>query len=211
MSALCGTLREGFPFSEMKVVCGTENVAKIASVKRALEKIQGIYSQEKGVKSSKLEWEELIVVGVKTSSGVSDQPKDEHETIQGAKNRALAALQSDESADFGIGIESGISKVGDQSFEGGWIVVVDKKGEMGLASSNRYELRKPILDILSVDGKELSDAVSMLTGITDVKSTLGMSGVISNGLIDRSDSYVDAAILAFGPFLSDERLWRVIE
>lgn len=193
------------------MVCGTENAAKIASVKRALEKIQGNYSQEKVVKSSRLEWEKLTVVGVKTSSGVSDQPKDEHETIQGAKNRALAALQSDESADFGIGIESGLSRVGDLSFEGGWIVVVDKKGEMGLASSNRYELRKPILDILSVKGKELSDAVTMLTGLTEVKSTLGMSGVISNGLIDRSDSYIDAVILAFGPFLSDGRLWGFVE
>lgn len=192
----------------MRIGLGSENLAKIASVQKAVQKMQSVHSHGKGVEFSDLKLNgQVTVLGIKTSSGVSNQPKDEQETIRGAQNRAFAAMQSDDSIDFGIGIESGISQVNGRSFEGGWVAIVNRKGEIGLASSNRYELRKPILDILSDEGKELCDAIEILTGHTNVKSTLGMSGVISNGLIDRSDSYVDAIILAFGPFLSDERLW----
>ena len=48
------------------------------------------------------------VIGVDVSSGISDQPKDDEETYQGALNRAFAALKS--GADIGIGIESGMTQ-----------------------------------------------------------------------------------------------------
>jgi non-canonical (house-cleaning) NTP pyrophosphatase len=80
---------------------------------------------------------------------------------------------------------------------------------MGLASSNRYEIRSALKDILD-QGLELSEAVEMLTGKTHVKTTLGMSGIITGGAIDRSESYRDAIILAFSPFTASSdvlRLW----
>jgi inosine/xanthosine triphosphatase len=188
----------------MKIAVGTVNSAKIESVRKALEKIKATAQEKKGLS---FDVKEIDIIGIKTESGVNAQPLDEQETIAGAMNRAKAALESgNRDFDFGIGIESGISKVGEKVFEGGWVVIIDRKGEIGLASSNRYELRSPIMNILN-QGKELSEAVESLTGLSEVKTTLGMSGVISNGIIDRSDSYVDAVILGFGPFLSDHRLW----
>ncbi|KAJ3327935.1 hypothetical protein HDU91_004233, partial [Kappamyces sp. JEL0680] len=137
-----------------------------------------------------------------------DQPLSEEETIQGAVNRAKQALAAAGSADFGVGIESGISKIGSRYFEGGWVCVVHRhSAEMGLASSNRYEIRPKIQSLLE-QGLELSQAIEHLTGLTHVKSTLGMSGVISNGSIDRTASYVDAVVLAFGPFVSNKCLWE---
>lgn len=47
-------------------------------------------------------------VGVEVSSGVSDQPFSKEETIQGAVNRSIEALQNYSSANIGAGLEGGV-------------------------------------------------------------------------------------------------------
>jgi non-canonical (house-cleaning) NTP pyrophosphatase len=79
----------------------------------------------------------------------------------------------------------------------------------GYGSSNRYEVGQALVDKIK-NGMELSEAIETLLSIPNgtIKSSKGMSGIITNGIIDRSDSYVDAAIFSFAPFVSDLRLWK---
>lgn len=59
------------------------------------------------VKAVQAAFEDATVIGVKTSSGVPEQPLEE-ETEQGAKNRLSEAKRLHPDADLYIGIENGI-------------------------------------------------------------------------------------------------------
>jgi len=99
----------------MKIAVGSENPAKLEAAKIVVKKL---FSKAK-------------VLAVKVNSGVDAQPKSDKETILGAINRAKIALKRAK-ADFGIGMEGGIHKIGKSWFECGWIAVVDKNGKIGL-------------------------------------------------------------------------------
>ena len=45
-------------------------------------------------------------------SGVSDQPRSEQETLEGARNRARSAARGYPHADYWVGIEGGIEDTG---------------------------------------------------------------------------------------------------
>jgi inosine/xanthosine triphosphatase len=177
---------------------GTTNNAKIRAVEGALLLLQQ--------KTNDPRFQRIQVQGIQCSSQVSAQPLDTQETLQGAMNRAKQA-QILSNAEFGIGIESGLERIQDRWFECGWICVQDRQGNLGFGSSNRYEIREPLMERIR-QGKELSTAIEELTGLDHVKTTLGMSGVITHGIVNRDDSYRDALLFAFAPFVSDPRLWK---
>jgi inosine/xanthosine triphosphatase len=62
-------------------------------------------------------WPLLRIKGVKTESGVSEQPVGLEETIQGAKNRASSAWKTVEEASIGVGLESGLVVVNGSTFD----------------------------------------------------------------------------------------------
>ena len=68
-------------------------------------------------------------------------PFSAQETMQGAINRAKAAMQVAVTqhivADYAIGLEGGLESVGERWFESGWIAVVNKDGRIGLGTSAR--------------------------------------------------------------------------
>jgi inosine/xanthosine triphosphatase len=173
----------------MILVVGTTNQAKLTSVLSAVGKLS----------SKDTKFKSPIIKGIACSSGVAAQPLCEATTQRGAINRAQEAMKKVPGCDYGIGIESGVMQINDRYFEGGWVAIVDQSGKISLASSNRYELSPKIMNQIK-NGKELSEAVEHLTNYKDVKTSLGMSGVITLGLIDRAESYVDAVLLAFGQF-----------
>ena len=96
----------------MKVVVGSKNPVKIQATKEAFEKLWPKKNRS--------------VIGLEVKSGVSDQPMSDEESIKGASNRAKKALKTGK-ADFGIGFEGGLHKIGEKWFDCGWVVVVNKK------------------------------------------------------------------------------------
>ncbi|KAJ3327863.1 hypothetical protein HDU76_010984 [Blyttiomyces sp. JEL0837] len=138
------------------------------------------------------------VKGVKVASGIPDQPMSDEETITGAKNRALRSLQEVDGAEFGVGLEGGIQKIGDKYFEGGWIAVVDWTGKTGVGCSARYELSAVIMEGI-FKGNELAVVIDELTGESDVRSKMGAMGVITNGLCNRDVCYIHGVYFAFAP------------
>ncbi|KAJ3066308.1 hypothetical protein HDU98_010389 [Podochytrium sp. JEL0797] len=161
----------------MLVAVGTENRAKLSAVSQALATLFPGQT-------------DIVVKGVAVASGVSDQPMSDDETIIGATNRANRAFAAVENADFGIGVEGGIHKIGEKFFDGGWVVVVDRQGKTGIGCSARYELSNKIMDLV-LKGDELGVVMDKLTGQADVKQGAGaMDPLIAHKISLLRDSRV---------------------
>ena len=90
----------------MKIAVGTKNKAKLESVSMAIAILK---SKTKGLNDTLLA-HEVEIIGCEVPSGVPMQPMNENETLQGAINRARLALEKVPDAEFGLGIESGVSR-----------------------------------------------------------------------------------------------------
>ena len=175
----------------MKIVVGSTNPAKIKAAQIVINKL---FPEHK-----------VKLKGVEVESGVDSQPKSDQEAMDGAINRAKAALQKT-NADFAIGMEGGIHKIGKHWFECGWIAVVDKNGNLGLGSSGRWKVSKKIANEL-LAGRELAEVIEILTGDTGANLREGIMGKITNGHLPRDLAYSHGIIFAFAPFISDSRYW----
>lgn len=85
----------------LKIAVGTSSEQKLEYLKEVLNEI--------GIKA------EVFPTDVK--SGVSDQPVTEAETQNGSVNRAKYAFKQNSDADFGIGMEVGYNKNGNDDYE----------------------------------------------------------------------------------------------
>ena len=127
-----------------RFVVGSKNQTKVGAVRAVVDRIfNSLHSDSWLVKSGRESLDTVRcndVVGVETASGVGAQPLSGDETKAGALNRARAVLKADPFAEYGIGIEGGIEKVGDEWFECGWVAVIDRIGRVGIGTSARFQI-----------------------------------------------------------------------
>jgi len=97
----------------LKIAVGTTSEQKIGYLKEVLDEI-GINAE---------------IIPMEVKSGVSDQPITEDETQAGSTNRARAAFEKAEDADFGIGIEVGYHRNKNEDFEMFCCTSIFGKGE----------------------------------------------------------------------------------
>lgn len=98
----------------MKFAVGSLNKAKLSAVKQVVCKVFPCKKEDsKESKEAAKEQKEHEIVGCDVQSGVSAQPMSAAECLQGATNRAKAAMKATPSADFAIGLEGGLEKVGE--------------------------------------------------------------------------------------------------
>ncbi|KYR01084.1 hypothetical protein DLAC_02181 [Tieghemostelium lacteum] len=173
----------------ISIAIGSENQAKIRAVELA---IKSIWPDK---------YTEFKLIPCKVSSKVSDQPLSDEETIQGAINRAKASLELHSDATYAIGLEGGIHHIEfiDKYFE----LVVDRKGSIGIASTDRFELPKSVMHEILVNKKELAQVMDELTGKSEIRSKEGAMGVFTNGLLHRDLIYSNALIFAFSRFITN--------
>lgn len=167
-----------------KVAIGSHNPVKIAATRKAFLSLW-----PKG---------QFEFIDFEIISGVNDQPMSDEESIKGAKNRAKGVLRKTK-ADYGVGIEGGICKVGDCYFARAWAVVVDRKGNVDFGSSISAPLPPKFMKLIH-KGMELGRANDIITGRENTKQKEGYFGLISNNLITREKGYVDGVIMALAPF-----------
>lgn len=172
----------------MKVVIGSKNPVKITAVQEAFKKV----------------WpdESFVFEGVEVQSGVSDQPMSDLESIAGATNRAERAMET-AGADYGVGLEGGIQKIGDKWFDCGWIVILSKEGKKGIGSSLRMETPPQMMELIN-QGMELGYVVDRLFNATNTKQGAGHFGLMTNNAIDRKSGYRDAIIAALAAFINPQ-------
>lgn len=197
----------------MKIAVGSTNPTKINAARIAFEKV---FPQET-----------IEVIGVTVDSGIPNQPMNHQQTIQGAINRAKAALEKTQ-ADFGVGEEGGMQRFdfttrvlyspstilaevspspkgraqGKEKlwFETGWCCVVDNKGTVGIGSSIHMEVPPRLMKHIH-EGKELGVATDIAFKVIDAGKKMGFFGLMTNGHIDRTIAYADGIITALSRFL----------
>jgi inosine/xanthosine triphosphatase len=196
-----GTRKQETVISQKKfvVVVGSKNPVKVGAVEEAFKKY----------------FPNCEVVGTQVESGVSAQPMSEQETINGARQRAHAALMTIETADYGVGLEGGVTEINPTSpnwsglrhgrgkmFECAWVCVVNRKEVEGLAGGLYFEIPEKVA-VKIRKGGELGPIMEEYLKY-DVKRTNGAIGVLTKGQLDRKQAYVQIVLSALIKFISPE-------
>ena len=177
--------------SELRIIVGSQNPAKLAAVSNAFASFFPEVSFE--------------LQPITVPSGVSPQPLSDAETLLGATNRARAARELEGEADFWLGIEGGLQPVPgepDIYISYCWVVVLGRQ-QSGRARSASYELPKAICELIR-QGMELGDADDLIFGVSGSKRDSGGVGLLTDGRVTRSQFYAEAVKLALIPFINPE-------
>ena len=169
----------------MIVAVGSKNPLKLTSVRSILEKIRP--------------GAEYIPVDV--HSGVSHTPLSNEETIAGARRRAKEARKIT-GADWGIGLEGGMTLVGDIWFTCVWCVIRDGEIET-LGGGVHFQLPDRVVRGILDQGKEMGTCMDELTGVMMSKRKMGAEGILTGGLVDRKTTFENAIIYALAPRISE--------
>jgi inosine/xanthosine triphosphatase len=162
------------------VIVASENPVKINVAKRAFA---GVFPKE-----------EFNFIAIRSESGVSEQPMDD-ETKKGAENRLRYIIERHEDADFWISQEGGLCRDKDRLFERAWILVTDKSGFVSESSTAQFYLPKLMTEYIN-GGLELGHAADKFFNGKNSKHGIGAIGYLTDGLIDRAEYYLPAAIIA---------------
>lgn len=143
-----------------------------------------------------IEW---VFQGSDISSGVSDQPMSDDEALRGARNRASRAIDALNS-DFGVGLEGGLQRIGNDWFNSGWVVVKHRAGTEGIGTTLRMMVPDYLMTYIHM-GHELGTACDLVFQKSNSKQTQGHFGVMTNGLITRTSAFSDAIVAALSVFI----------
>ncbi len=180
---------DGKRLRPVRVAVGSANGVKIAAVEAELKRILKVPTE---------------VRGFSIASGVAEQPRDDA-TLQGAQNRAKAALAAWPGADYAVGIEAGLIPFpGHEGYlEAQACAVLDAGGweTHGWGPAFHYPdwLTKEALD-----GKMVSDVLGPIAKDPRLGSTTGAIGWLTDGRLDRTELSRLAVLMAFVPRLRRE-------
>jgi inosine/xanthosine triphosphatase len=122
----------------------------------------------------------------------------DEEAYQGALNRTLNAAASTPDADYWIGIEGGVEDIDGEMRGFAWIIVRDKE-RMGKSRTATFILPDEVVELVR-EGKELGDADDIVFKRSNSKQMNGSIGLLTDDVMDRTEYYVHALILALIPF-----------
>lgn len=172
-----------------KIIVASKNPAKIESMASGFKRMFP---------------DELFEVeGVGVASGVSDQPMSDAETLHGAMNRTLNAEKEKPDADFWAGMEGGCEDIEENMHVAAWIVVKSKDGKIGKGKTGTFILPEAIASLVR-QGIELGKADDMIFKRQNSGYGNGAVGVLTGDVMNRSEYYQHAVILALIPFKNTE-------
>ena len=149
--------------------------------------------------------EEFEFLSLNVSSGVSEQPRSDQVTLNGAENRAKNARLQCPEAGFWVGIEGGVEELDEGMMAFAWVVIVTPNGK-GIAKSGSFQLPPRVAALIS-EGKELGEVDDLIFGIKNSKISLGAIGILTESKITRAGYYAHAVSLALIP-ISNQELYR---
>lgn len=172
-----------------KVVVASENPVKMNATKIAFERM--------------FPTEQFEYVGVSVASGVPDQPMNDETTLRGATTRAENASKEIPDADFWVGMEGGLEKREQEMEVFAWMVIKSKEQQWGRGRTGTFFLPKPIIALIN-QGIELAHADDQVFGRKNSGQSNGATGLLTGDVIDRTEYYVHATVLALIPFKNPE-------
>jgi len=143
--------------------------------------------------------EQFVLKMEAVDSGVGSQPLSSEETLDGARQRAWAALQAQPEADFSVGIEGGVEPHGAELCAFAWVVVLSPAGVQGKGRTGTFFLPPAVAELIH-QGKELGEADDIVFAQTNSKQKNGAIGILTGDVIDRAALYEPAVIMALLPF-----------
>ncbi|MFC1751427.1 inosine/xanthosine triphosphatase [Pseudomonadota bacterium] len=132
-------------------------------------------------------------------SEVSKQPLTDSQTKKGAINRVTNAKKLFPNAQFWVGLEGGVHLRKDSVSSFAWVAISNQK----LTNTTRtatFNLPISVAKLLK-DGLELGDAMDHLHQRTNSKQQEGAVGILTQGVISRSQLYQQALVCCLIPFL----------
>ncbi len=168
----------------MKIIVASKNPVKIQAAKLGFESL--------------FPKEQFNVEGVSVPSGVRDQPMDDNETKLGALNRVERAKEKFTDADYWVGIEGGIENTENGMSVFAWIVIKGKS-QIGLAKTASFFLPPKVQKLVN-EGMELGHADDVVFGVSNSKQNSGALGLLTDDVLNRTDLYQPAVIMALIPF-----------
>lgn len=142
---------------------------------------------------------DFSVFDLAAPSGVSAQPMTNFETLQGASNRIDNLMRFTPNADYWVGIEGGVEKVGDQLESFAWVVIRSKEGQIGKSRTASFFLPDEVSRLV-LSGMELGDADDLVFGRSNSKQGVGSVGILTGEVLTRTSYYEQAVTLALIPF-----------
>ena len=146
--------------------------------------------------------ETFEIIGISTASGVPDQPFGD-ETRQGARNRLAVIKKSHPEADYWISQEGGLYRDSGEMYNRAWIAMSDKGGFITESTTAHFRLPKQVAAYVE-EGMELGHADDKFFGTTNSKQSTGHVGILTDGIIDRTEYYLHAAIIALSELKHQE-------
>lgn len=172
---------------QISVAVGSKNPTKVLAVKEVFEDV----------------FKHVDIVDLRVESMVSRQPLN-IDIIHGAHNRAKRAMELADT-DYGVGIEAGLFNLGDRWYNLGFVVIINRWGELGTGTSGWFECPQQIVDEI-IQGRELANVIDELSGTEDTRSNQGAIGLLTENRITRQDLYMHGVSMALIPFLNRD-LW----
>lgn len=136
--------------------------------------------------------------GVVVPSDVASQPMSNSETYLGAKNRANNANRLIAGAKYYVGIEGGVELIGNEMEVFAWVVIKQAEN-YGKARTGTFDLPQKIVNLIQA-GKELGEADDIVFNQKNSKQDKGAVGILTRNIIDRTQYYTQAVVLALIPF-----------
>jgi inosine/xanthosine triphosphatase len=181
----------------MQIAVGSVRRPKLAAVQEAIRDFGAVLAPG-------LEFE---VIGVEVESGVGHTPANRKELMLGARQRAEAlvslAREKAESWRYFVGLEGGLDVIEEEGDRRvlleSWAYVSDgRDGHYG--RSGGVEIPDALAREVLENGVELSAAIDRFAGSVGIRDVQGAWGVLSGGLISRTEAFRVAVVAAFAPF-----------
>jgi inosine/xanthosine triphosphatase len=168
--------------ADLKIKVGSKNPAKVEAVRDALQDYPHL--------------KDATVEGIEVTSDIGDQPRSLEETVRGAITRAKGAFQD---CTYSFGLEAGFMEV--PYTKSGYMdttacaIYDGKECHLGLSSS--FETPdKEVMRLVMEENMTFNDAAHKagLHQTTDNNQTLGVTGIVTKGRLDRK-GFVQQAIV----------------
>lgn len=164
----------------MKIIIGSKNPAKVGAVKN-------LFTQEN-----------IEFIPLDIPSGVNDQPFSDEETIQGAINRAVTALEIGK-GDIGIGLEGGVQETSQGLMLCNWGALATTDFEPLIAGGARVLLPDEIAERLRA-GEELGPVMDEYAKKENIRKNEGAIGIFTNGKLNRGEMFTHIMSMLVGQY-----------
>jgi len=161
---------------DMNIVIGSRNKTKIQAVKEIFPK--------------------MTVIPKSVPSGVSAQPIDDKETMEGAINRARRAKECHPGS-IGIGLEGGVTYLKNGLFLCNWGALITSTGKLYTASGARIRLPDEFKEKID-NGFELSTIMGAYARKKNIRHREGAIGIFTNGKMVRAEMFAHVVTLLRG-------------